>query len=88
MDKESIIEALRVLEQANPNPNGYSAWEVLSVLNIEINRENEKQVRKILRSLISKNSHPEFATAGNDNIVYCPGGKGSGTYRLTVYKGQ
>ncbi len=88
MDKESIREALQILEQANPNPNGYSAGEILSVLNVEATRENEKQVRKILRSLISKRSHPEFATAGNDNIVYCPGGKGSGTYRLTVYKGQ
>lgn len=88
MDKESIIEALQVLEQANSNPNGYCTGEVLSVLNIEATRENEKQVRKILRSLISKRSHPEFATAENDNIVYCPGGKGSGTYRLTVYKGQ
>ncbi len=88
MDKEIIIEALQVLEQANPNPNGYSAGEVLSVLNIEINRKNEKQVRKILRSLISKNSHPEFATAGNDNIVYCPSGKGSGSYRLTAYREQ
>lgn len=87
MDKESIIEALQVLEQANSNPNGYSTGEVLSVLNIEATRENEKQVRKILRLLISKRSHPEFATAGNDNIVYCPGGKGSGLYRLTVYKG-
>ena len=88
MDKESIREALEILEQANPNPNGYSAGEILSVLNIEINRENEKQVRKILRSLISKQSHPEFATAGNENIVYCPGGKGSGLYRLSVYRGQ
>lgn len=88
MDKESIKEALQVLEQTNLNPNGYSAGEILSVLNIEATRENEKQVRKILRSLISKHSHPEFATAGNENIVYCPGGKGSGTYRLTIYKGQ
>lgn len=88
MDKESVKEALEILEQANPNPNGYSAGEILSVLNVEISRENEKQVRKILRSLISIKSHPEFATAGNENIVYCPGGKGSGTYRLTVYKGQ
>lgn len=88
MDKEGIREALKILEQSNPNPDGYSAGEILSVLNIESTRENEKQVRKILRSLISKRSHPEFATAGNDNIVYCPGGKGSGTYRLTVYKGQ
>lgn len=36
MDKESIKEALQILEQANPNPNGYSAGEILSVLNIEI----------------------------------------------------
>ncbi len=88
MDKNSVIEALQVLEQANSNPKGYSAGEILSVLNIEATRENKKQVRKILRSLISHRSHPEFATAGNDNIVYSPGGKGSGTYRLTVYKGQ
>ncbi len=85
MDKESIKEALQILEQANPNPNGYSAGEILSVLNIETSRENEKQVRKILRSLISIKKHPEFATAGNENIVYCPAGKGSGLYRLTVY---
>lgn len=88
MDKESIREALEILEQANPNPNGYSAGEILSVLNIEISRENEKRARKILRSLISRKSHPEFATAGNENIVYCPGGKGSGLYRLSVYKGK
>lgn len=88
MNKESTKEALQILEQANPNPNGYSAGEILSVLNIESTRENEKQVRKILRSMISKHSHPEFATAGNENIVYCPAGKGSGLYRLTVYKGQ
>lgn len=88
MDKESVREALEIIEQANPNPNGYSAGEILSVLNIETSRENEKQVRKILRSLISIKKHPEFATVGNENIVYCPAGKGSGLYRLTVYKGQ
>lgn len=88
MDKESVIEALKRIEQVNPNPDGYSAREILFVLNEEINRENEKQVRKILRSLISKRSHPEFATAGDENIVYCPGGKGSGLYRLSAYKGQ
>ena len=65
MNKESTKEALQILEQANPNPNGYSAGEILSVLNIESTRENEKQVRKILRSMISKHSHPEFATPGN-----------------------
>ncbi len=88
MDKESVIKALQRIEQVNPNPNGYSAREILFVLNEEINRENEKQVRKILRSLISKRSHPEFATAGNDNLVYCPEGKGSGLYRLTAYREQ
>ena len=88
MNKESIKEALQILEEANSNPNGYSAGEILTVMNIEATEANEKQVRKILRSLISKNSHPEFATAGNDNIVYCPGGKGSGTYRLTKFTGE
>lgn len=86
MNKETIIKALKKLEQDHRNPNGYGAEEVLSVLNIDINDRNKKRVRKILRSLISKLCYPEFATAGYDDIVYCPSGIGSGLYRLSKYQ--
>lgn len=88
MNKEKIIEALKKLEQSHRNPHGYNAKEILSVLNIEINRKNEKQVRGILRSMISKWIYPEFATAGNEDILYCPNGKGTGRYRLIEYRLQ
>lgn len=88
MDKEKIIEALKIIEQLHHNPNGYSAKEILCAMNININSGNEKLVRKKLRLLISKQCYPEFATAGNDDIVYCPNGKGSGLYRLTDYRKQ
>ena len=68
------------------NLYGYNAKEILVVLGTNINRENEKKVRKQLRLLISKQLYPEFATAGNEDIVYCPDGKGSGTYRLSKYR--
>lgn len=88
MNKEKIREALKKLEQAQHNLNGYSAEEVLNVLNIDINDGNKKLVRKQLRSLISKQHYPEFKTAGNDDIVYCPNGKNSGLYRLSNYRKQ
>lgn len=86
MNKEKIIDALIKLEQAQHNPNGYGAEEVLNVLNIAINAGNKKLVRTQLRSLISKQLYPEFKTAGNDDIVYCPNGKSSGLYRLSDYR--
>ena len=85
MNKEKIIDALEKLEQSHRNPNGYSAKEILRTLNVEIYRDNEKRVRGMLRSMISKKRFPEFLTAGNEDIVYCPKGKGSGTYRLSKY---
>lgn len=86
MNKENIIQALEELEQSQHNTNGYSAGEILNALNIEINRATEKCIRGKLRSMISKQRYPEFATAGNEDIVYCPKGKRSGLYRLTNYR--
>ena len=87
MNKQKIIETLDKLEQTQHKLYGYNAKEILVVLGTNINRENEKKVRKQLRLLISKQLYPEFATAGNEDIVYCPNGKGSGTYRLSKYRG-
>ncbi len=86
MDREIIIKALEKLEQNQHNPNGYSAGEILNTLNIEISRETEKCIRGKLRSMILKKLYPEFATAGNEDIVYCPKGKSSGLYRLSKYR--
>lgn len=86
MSKEKIIEALQELEQSQHNVSGYTVKEILSVLNIVISRKNEKQVRKKLRLLISQLIYTEFKTAGDEDIVYCPKGKGTGRYRLTEYR--
>lgn len=80
-----MIETLIKLEQSKHNPNGYSVKEVLRELNIEITDKTQKQYRAKLRSMIDKKISPEFATAGNKDIVYCPNGKNSGTYRLSEY---
>lgn len=79
-------EALRKLEKTYHRKEGYGVKEILRVLNIAINRKNEKQARAKLRSMISKYLFPDFFTAGNEDIVYCPNGKGSGTYRLSEYR--
>lgn len=84
MDNGKIIEALKKLEQSQYTPDGYSAKEIISVLNIDINEK--KQLRTKLRSMISKQRYPEFATAGKSDIVYCPNGKGTGRYRLSKYR--
>ena len=69
MDSERVIDALRRLEQVNPNLSGYTAKEVLFAMGEKINRATEKAVRTLLRSLISKKLYPEFASAGDDDVV-------------------
>lgn len=88
MDSERVIDALRRLEQVNPNLSGYTAKEVLFAMGEKINRATEKAVRTLLRSLISKKLYPVFASAGDDDIVYCPDGKQSGLYRLSIYRAK
>jgi len=81
-----IIETLIKLEQARHNQNGYSVKEVLRELNIKITDKTQKQYRAKLRLMIDKKISPEFATAGDEDIIYCPKGKNSGTYRLSQYR--
>ena len=83
MDKQSLIIALERLEQNNNNALGYNVKEILKMLKISPNEKIEVQTRGKLRSLISKIKYPEFKTAGNEDIVYCPSGKNSGKYRLS-----
>lgn len=83
INKQALINALRKLEHNNKNIAGYEVKEILGILNVDANKIVEKQTRGKLRSLISKIKYPEFKTAGNEDIVYCPGGKNSGKYRLS-----
>lgn len=85
IDRNSLIRALKQLEEKHHNKLGYGVKEILSELNENCDRKTEKRARVGLRFLISQKEHPEFLTAGNENIVYCPSGKNSGKYRLSFY---
>lgn len=85
---QKIIEACENLENTYHNQNGYNVKEILHELNIEITANTQKAYRAKLRSLIDKKISPEFATAGDEDIVYCPNDKWSGTYRLSKYRGK
>ena len=52
MDSERVIDALRRLEQVNPNLSGYTAKEVLFAMGEKINRATEKAVRTFLKNSI------------------------------------
>lgn len=54
MSKEKLREALEKLEETYHSEEGYGVKEILSVLNTDINRKNEKQARARLRAMISK----------------------------------
>lgn len=86
INKHELINALGTLEHNNKNIEGYDVKEILKMLNISPTEKIEKQTRGKLRSLISKTKYPEFKTAGNEDIVYCPSGKNSGKYRLAKYR--
>jgi hypothetical protein len=81
-----LINVLDKLEETHPSKSGYSTEEILHKLGMPNNRENGKRIRDILRSLISRHKYPEFKTAGEEDIVYCPSGKNSGEYRLSKYR--
>lgn len=83
---QRIVEALKHLENIYHNQNGYDVKEVLRELNIEITANTQKAYRTKLRLMIDKKLYPEFATAGDEDIIYCPKGKNSGTYRLSKYR--
>lgn len=86
INKHELINALGTLEHNNKNIEGYDVKEILGILPADANEIVEKQTRGKLRSLISKTKYPEFKTAGNEDIVYCPSGKNSGKYRLAKYR--
>lgn len=86
MDKQSLNTALERLEQKNNKAFGYNVKEILKMLNISPTEKIEVQTRGKLRSMISKKLYPDFKTAGNEDIVYSPKGKGSGQYRLAKYR--
>ena len=86
MDKNSIIDALDNLEKENCSKNGYKVEQILTKLHVRPTPENKKIARGVIRLLISKRLYPEFETAGDDDVVYSPCGKGSGTYRLSKYR--
>ncbi|MDD4816189.1 MAG: hypothetical protein PHQ62_03540 [Clostridia bacterium] len=86
INENALKTALERLEQKNNNALGYNVKEILNMLNINSNEKTEKQTRGKLRSMISKKLYPEFKTAGNEDIVYCPNDKYSGKYRLSKYK--
>ncbi|MCI8413791.1 MAG: hypothetical protein HFE47_06860 [Clostridia bacterium] len=88
MGIEKLKDALEKLENTYHNQNGYNVKEILRELNIAITDTTQKQCRAKLRSLIDKELSPEFATAGDEDIVYCPNGKWSGTYKLSKYRGK
>ena len=84
MNKDIILRVLEELEEEYHKEEGYSVKEILNKLKITYTREISKNVRKDLRSMISKNLHPEFLSAGDKDLVYCPLGKFSGKYRLSL----
>lgn len=88
IDENSVISALEKLEEKYHNEFGYGVKEVLGILKINCDRKAEKVARNKVRSLIDRQKYPEFSTAGNNDIVYCPSGKGSGKYRLSKYRQQ
>lgn len=85
---QKIIEALENLENTYHNQDGYNVREILRELNIEITANTQKAYRTKLRLMIDKKLYPEFATAGDEDIIYCPKGKNSGMYRLSKYRGK
>ncbi|MBO4823451.1 MAG: hypothetical protein J5580_02680 [Clostridia bacterium] len=87
VDNEIII-ALEQLEAKLHNDSGYSVRQILFEMGIETNPDNEKTMRRKLRKLMDKKIYPDISGAGNEDIVYTPGGKGSGTYRLSKYRGK
>lgn len=87
MEIKTIKEVLENLESKYHSREGYATSQILNELHLKANRENEKLLRAKLRSMMSKNLYPEFATAGSEDVVYSPRGKGSGLYRLSKYRG-
>ncbi len=85
-DIQKIIIVLNQLESAYPNKDGYNVKTILQGLNLDTTNKMQKKYRAKLRSMIDKKLFPEFATAGNKDIVYCPKGKNSGMYRLSKYR--
>lgn len=83
--KERIIAVLEKLEKEQFNKDGYNVVQVIYELKIENTAQTRKNIRGRLRSLISKKEHPEFKTAGNEDIVHCPKGKYSGQYKLVKH---
>ena len=83
-----IVDALERLEAKLHNANGYSVRQILFEMGIETNPDEEKTMRRKLRKLMDKKIYPDISGAGNEDIVYTPGGKGSGTYRLSKYRGK
>ena len=73
---QEIIDALERLEEKYHRASGYKVREVLFEIGIEINADEERKMRGKLRKMY------------NGDIVYTPCGKGSGTYRLSKYRGK
>lgn len=84
--QEEIKSALRRLEEKYHDINGYYTVQILEELNMPVNRKNGVAVRTVLRKLIDKKLYPEFGTAGKNDVVYEPLGKGKGKYRLSIYR--
>ena len=86
MGIEELKDALGKLENQYHDPDGYTAEDILRQLHIDITDDTQKQCRRNLRSMIDGKKYPEFKTAGDEDIVYCPIGKWSGKYRLSEYR--
>ena len=86
--EQEIIDALERLEEKYHGAGGYGVREILFEMGIKTNPDEEKTLRKKLRKLMDKIIYPEIKGAGNEDVIYTPGGKGSGTYRLSKYRGE
>ena len=85
MNKEEIINALERLEEKLHDIGGYMAPQILFEMGIPVTRSHEVRLRKLLRSMMKDD---DYANPGPWNIVYTPGGWGSGTYRLVKYRDE
>lgn len=83
MNKEEIKLALERLEEKLHDSNGYKAPQILFEMGIPVTADTQKKLRGALRKMMRND---DYANPGAWDIVYTPGGWGSGTYRLTKFR--
>ena len=85
---QEIVDALERLEGKLHHAEGYSVEQILFEMGVVSNSDSKRTLRRKLRKLMDKKIYSDISGAGNEDIVYTPCGKGSGTYRLSKYRGK